>query len=166
MVLILRNKHVILDNNIIFDFGVFDDFVLLNQILANSEAIISPEVRQEVQREIKIENLTCKLQVCDSEADYLLAAELGKQHKGLSWQDISCLVLAKKFEGICATNDKLVRKVAKREGIPVIGSIGLLECAIARAILTHEEAVDFLLKTVEMGAFIEKKLVESFLKRR
>ena len=116
MVLILRNKHVILDNNIIFDFGAFDDFVLLNQILANSEVIMSPEVREEVKKEIKIENLTFKLQAYDSEADYLHAAALRKEQKGLSVEDISCLVIAKKFEGICATNDKLVRKVAKREG--------------------------------------------------
>jgi len=166
LVLVLRNKRIILDNNVIFDFGAFDDFALLNQILANSEIIISPEVREEIKKEIKIENLTFKLQAYDSEADYLHAAALKKEQKGLSVEDISCLVLAKKLDGICASNEKLMRKVAKQEGIAVVGSIGLLECAIARAILTHEEATDFLLKTVEMGAFIEKKLVESFLKRR
>jgi predicted nucleic acid-binding protein len=166
LALTLEDRYIILDNNIIFDFGVLDDFVLLNRILANNHVIMSPEVREEVKREIKIENLTCKLQVCDSEADYLHAAALRKEQKGLSVEDISCLVLAKKFEGICATNDKLVRKVAKRESIPVIGSIGLLECAIEQKTVTLEQAAEILLKTIENGAFIEKKLVDNFLGRR
>lgn len=162
----LSDRNVVLDNNIISDFGGVGRLGLLNRILEDSVVVLSPEVREQVRKEVKIEDLRFQVKPCDSEDDYENAARLRKEQKGLGTADISCLVLARKFEGICATNDKLVRKVAKREGIPIIGSIGLLECAIARAILTHEEASDFLLKTVEMGAFIEKKLVESFLKRR
>jgi len=166
LVLILRNKHIILDNNIIFDFGTVDNFILLNRILADSSVLISPEVREEVKKEIKIENLKFRLQAYTSVTDYQNAARLKREQKGLSDEDISCLVLAKKHNGICASNDKLVRKVAKREGIAVIGSIGLLEYAITQNILTHGQAVIFLMKTIENGSFIEKSLVEEFRQRR
>jgi len=141
----LRNKHVILDNNIISDFGGVGRLSLLNRILEDGVVVLSPD---------------------NSETDYQNAARLRREQKGLGAADISCLVLAKKHDGICASNDKLVRKVAKREGIAVIGSIGLLECAILQRILTPKEAKEILLKTIENGAFIEEKLVNNFLKRR
>ncbi|KPL01298.1 MAG: hypothetical protein AMJ91_00660 [candidate division Zixibacteria bacterium SM23_73_3] len=145
MIQALRNKHVILDNNIISDFGGVGRLSLLNRILEDGVVVLSPD---------------------NSETDYQNAARLRREQKGLGAADISCLVLAKKHDGICASNDKLVRKVAKREGIAVIGSIGLLECAILQRILTPKEAKEILLKTIENGAFIEEKLVNNFLKRR
>lgn len=166
MVLILRNKYIILDNNIIFDFGAVDNFILLNRILADSSVLISPEVREEVKKEVKIKDLRFKLEAYNSETDYQNAARLRREQKGLASADISCLVLAKKHNGICASNDRLVRKVAKREGIAVIGSIGLLECAVSRRIVTRREASQILLKMKEKGAFIEEKLINEFLKRR
>jgi predicted nucleic acid-binding protein len=162
----LSNKHVVLDNNILSDFGGVGRLGLLNRILEDSMVVLSPEVREQVRKEVKIDELRFQVKPFDSEGDYKNATRLRREQKGLGAADISCLVLARKYDGICASNDKLVRKVAKREGILVIGSIGLLECAIARSILTHREAADILLKTIEIGAFIEQKLVNSFLKRR
>ena len=166
MIQALRNKHVILDNNIISDFGGVGRLSLLNRILEDGVVVLSPEVREQVKKEVKIEDLRFKPESYNSETDYQNAARLRREQKGLGAADISCLVLAKKHDGICASNDKLVRKVAKREGIAVIGSIGLLECAILQRILTPKEAKEILLKTIENGAFIEEKLVNNFLKRR
>lgn len=162
----LSDRHVVLDNNIISDFGGIGRFGLLNRILEDSIVVLSPEVREQVKEEMRIEDFRFQVKPCDSESDYKNAARLRQVQKGLGAADISCLVLARKYNGICASNDKLVRKVAKREGILVIGSIGLLECAIARSILTHREAADILSKIIEKGAFIEQKLVNNFLKRR
>ena len=162
----LSDKHVVLDNNIVSDFGGVGRLGLLNSILKDSVVVLSPEVRDQVKKEIRIEDLRFQVESYDSERDYKNAARLRREQKGLGAADISCLVLARKYDGICASNDRLVRKVAEREGIPVIGSIGLLECAIAQSILTHREAGDILLKTIEIGAFIEQKLVNNFLKRR
>jgi predicted nucleic acid-binding protein len=166
LVLNLRNKHVILDNNIIYDFGSLDDFDLLNKILADSMVVISPNVKEEIKENIDIEKLRYELAVYTTAVDYSTHLRLRKTHRGLTDQDISCLVLGKKFEGICASNDKLVRKVAKREGIAIIGSIGLLECAVSRQIVTRREASQVLLKMKEKGAFIKEKLIKEFLERR
>lgn len=166
MVQDLSDKYVVLDNNIIFDFGNLDDFDLLNKILADSMVVISPNVKEEIEENINIEKLRFELAVYTTTADYATHLRLRKTHKGLTDQDISCLVLAKKSGGICVSNDKLIRKVAVQEGFSVIGSIGLLECAIALHILTHEQAVKALLKTIENGAFMEKKLLDNFLIRR
>jgi len=166
LALSLRNKHIVLDNNVIFDFGALDDFALLNRILSHSNVIMSPEVKEEVKEEIKVDNLRFTLEAYCADEDYSNAGRLKKEQKGLSEEDISCLVLAKKLNGVCATNDKLVRKVAKREGVLVIGSIGLLECAIEQRIATRKQAAAILLKTIANGAFIEKKLVDNFLERR
>jgi len=162
----LRNKHVVLDNNIIYDFGSLDDFDLLNKILVDSFVLISPDVKEEIKEEINIDRLRFQLGVYTAATDYETHFRLKREHRGLTDADISCLVLAKKHDGLCGSNDRLVRKVAKQEGIAAIGSIGLLECAIAERILTHKQAVDILLQTIENGAFIEKKLVDNFLKRR
>lgn len=166
MVLNLINKHVILDNNIIFDFGSLDDFDLLNKILADSFVVISPNVKEEIKENIDIEKLRYELAVYTTAVDYATHLRLRKTHRGLTDEDISCLVLAKKFDGICASNDKLIRKVALQEGVGIIGSIGLLECAILQRILTSKKAKEILLKTIENGAFIDQKLVNNFLGRR
>ena len=166
MVQDLSKQYVILDNNIIFDFGSLDDFDLLNKILADSFVLISPDVKEEIKEEISIDRLRFQLGVYIAANDYETHFRLKREHRGLTDADISCVVLAKKHEGLCGSNDRLVRKVAKQEGIVIIGSIGLLECAIAQRILTHKQAVDILLKTIENGAFIEQKLVNNFLRRR
>ena len=128
--------------------------------------MISPNVKEEIIENINIEKLRYELAVYTTATDYATHLRLRRTHRGLTDEDISCLVLAKKLDGICASNDKLIRKVALLEGIGIIGSIGLLECALTKRILTHKQAVDILLKTIENGAFIEKKLVDNFLKRR
>lgn len=166
MVLTLRKKHIVLDNNIIFDFGAHDNFILLNKILADSSVLMSPEVKEEVKKEVKIESLRFRLVAYASESDYKYAGRLKSDQKGLAAADISCLVLAKKHAAICVSNDKLVRRVAKQEGISVMGSIGLLECAVSLRILTRQEAGQILRKMKEKGAFIEEILINQFLERR
>jgi predicted nucleic acid-binding protein len=162
----LNAKHVILDNNIIFDFGSLDDFNLLNKILADSMVVISPNVKEEIKESINIEKLRFELAVYTTTADYATHLRLRKTHRGLTDQDISCLVLAKIFGSICASNDKLIRKVAVHEGIGIIGSIGLLEYAITKRIITHQQGVTILEKMMENGAFIEKKIVDNFIMNR
>jgi predicted nucleic acid-binding protein len=162
----LSKQYVILDNNIIFDFGSLDDFDLLNRILADSSVLISPNVKEEIKESINIEKLRFKLAVYTTAVDYEIHVRLRGTYRGLTDEDISCLVLAKKYNGLCASNDKIIRKVALLEGIGIIGSIGLLECALMKRILTHKQAVDILLWMKEKGAFIDKKLLDEFKQRR
>ncbi len=166
MVQDLSKQYVILDNNIIFDFGSLDDFDLLNRILADSSVLISPNVKEEIKESVNIKKLRFELAVYTTASDYATHFRLKRTHRGLTDEDISCLVLAKKYEGICASNDKLVRKVALQEGIGIIGSIGLLKCAIKKGIVTHKQAVDILLWMKKKGAFIDTKLLDDFRQRR
>jgi predicted nucleic acid-binding protein len=166
LVLNLKDKHVILDNNIIFDFGSLDDFDLLNKIFVDSFVVISPNVKEEIKESINIKKLRFELAVYTTASDYATHFRLKRTHRGLTDEDISCLVLAKKYEGICASNDRLIRKVALQEGIGIIGSIGLLKCAIRKGIVTHKQAVDILLWMKEKGAFIDTKLLDDFRQRR
>jgi predicted nucleic acid-binding protein len=161
-VLNLRNKHVILDNNIIFDFGSLDDFDLLNNILKDSIAVMSPIVHEETKEDIEIEKLRYEVVVYSTAIDYTTHLRLRKTHRGLTDEDISCLVLARKYEGICTSNDKLIRKIAVKEGIDIIGSIGLLKCAVAEEIITHQQGVTILKKMTENGAFIENRFLDNF----
>lgn len=166
MVQNLSDKYVILDNNIIFDFGSLDNFDLLNKILTDSFVVISPNVKEEIIEGIDIVKLRYELAVYSTAVDYATHLRLRKIHRGLTDEDISCIVLAKKLEGVCASNDKFVRKVALLEGIGIIGTIGLLECAITKRIVTHKKAVNILLWMKGKGAFIDKKLLDDFEQRR
>jgi predicted nucleic acid-binding protein len=156
----INDKCVVLDNNIIFDFGNLDDFHLLNKILANSLVVISPDVKEEIKESINIEKLRFEVAVYTTASDYATHFRLKRTHRGLTH------VLSKKLGGICASNDKLTRKIAAQEKIGVIGSIGLLECAIAKKIVTHRQAIDILLGMKKEGAFIDTKLLDDFRERR
>ena len=158
-----KAKTVVLDNVIIIDFGKLnDDFVLLNKILTGYDVIVTPEVQYEPRIGMDISKLSFRTEGYTTEDDYIAARKLRGKNKSLSWADISCITVAKKLKGYCATNEKLERETAKAEGVKVIGSLGLLKYAVRKGILSPHKAIEICDIFIANGARLDKNVVGSF----
>lgn len=159
----LKGHTVVLDNVVIIDFGKLNsDFVLLNSILKGCDVLVTPEVQTEPKIGMNISRLNFRTLGYTTEEDYLAAAKLMARNKNLTAADVSCVILAKKLRGYCATNEKLEREIAKEEGVKVIGSLGLLKYAVQVGILKPHEAVQICDLFITNGARFEKGLVNIF----
>ncbi len=63
----------------------------------------------------------------------------------------SCLAVALHRQGTLATDDRDARKLALRDGVPVIGTLGLLVQCVEQSYLTGDEANALLARMVAAG---------------
>lgn len=159
----VTSKKIVLDNVVIIDFGKLDsNFVLLNKILSGYDVIVTPEVQSEPRIGMDISKLDFRTVGYSTDEDYLAARSLSARKKGLTAADISCIIIAKKVKGYCATNGKAERQAAVAHGVQVIGSLGLLKYGVAGGILQPDQAIQICDIFVRNHARFEKRLVIRF----
>jgi predicted nucleic acid-binding protein len=161
----LQQKVVVLDNNVLIDFGLLDQFRLLRTILRDAEIVLSPQVAREEERGLGIHKLQFQIRGYDSVGDYELARDLKGQYPGLSDPDVSCIVLAKKFGGFCGSNEKLVRKACEWCKVKKTGTLGILEFGVWSGLISKVEASEAIDIIVRNGATISGALIKGFKHR-
>lgn len=142
-----------------------DCFSLLNRLF--SRLIISPEVYKEVvitgnglpgAAEVVSADWIENKQLRDPEA---LAAVL-KQHP-LGAGELSAILLAKECGAdVVLLDDHQARQLAKREGLTVLGTVGLLEVFYVRGHLADLSAT--FRKLLAENAYIDRRLLDRRLK--
>lgn len=161
----LHRKLIVLDNNVIIDFGRLDQFRLLHTILRDTEIVLSPQVAREEKRGFGIHQLQFEIRGYDSVGDYELARDLEGQYPGLTDPDVSCIVLARKFGGFCGSNEKLVRKACEWCKVKKTGTLGILEFGVWSGLISKVEASEAIDIIVRNGATISGALIKGFKDR-
>jgi predicted nucleic acid-binding protein len=81
----------------------------------------------------------------------------------LSFADREAIGLAKELQAsVLLMDDQLARRCAARSGVPTLGTVGLLEMAAARGMISLPEALSRLRET---SCFLSEDLIEDALRR-
>lgn len=81
-----------------------------------------------------------------TEEEFFLAEKYAKCFSKLSIYDCVALAMAKCRNIILLTGDALLRKVAQTEGVPVMGTIGILDRLYDGAYIVREEYLECLMR--------------------
>lgn len=81
----------------------------------------------------------------------LKVLELASKYRGPSRADLFALALAIALPGVLLTSDKRLREAAENEGVPVHGTLWLLDELVACGLVTHMKARDALRRMLEKG---------------
>lgn len=71
--------------------------------------------------------------------EFFLADSYGDRYAGLSVYDTVALAIAKSREIVLMTGDGRPRRAASKEGVEVMGTIGVLDRLLSSGLLTHDE---------------------------
>jgi predicted nucleic acid-binding protein len=92
-------------------------------------------------------------------------AVLAERYLGPSRPDLFGLVLAKAQDAILITGDRLLREAAEREGIPVHGTLWILDQLVDLEFVTRHQAAVALRRMVNRGRWLPKGDVAERLQR-
>ncbi len=122
-------KLISSDTNVWFDFNCISKidlpfrmpykYIMYKEALRNE--IISPPELLETLVKNGLEGVDITIE------EFYYAEELGNKHVKLSVYDRIALSIAKKRGIVLLTGDGALRKAAESEGVPVLGTIGLLD---------------------------------------
>jgi predicted nucleic acid-binding protein len=116
---------MIMDACVLFDFIKAERAVLELVVKHVSPLHVTSPVVDEV-NEIDDENELVALGLIIVEPEIEDAYAAAGRSGALSFEDWLCLLTAKRHGFTCVTNDKNLRKVCKREGVPVLWGIELI----------------------------------------
>jgi len=89
-------------------------------------------------------------------------ATLKGNNRGLSGEDLSAYILAETNEATLLTGDKLLRTLARNNGVEVHGTIWVLFELMSSRNITEEQAKNCLRKMREKGSRIPLKICEKY----
>ncbi len=92
-------------------------------------------------------------------------ARLRGIHKGVSANDLFCLILAKSQRGTLITGDMPLRKAAESEGVKVRGTLWILDELVENKVIPGERAVDALQRMIKSGGRFPQEEVTKRHKR-
>jgi predicted nucleic acid-binding protein len=92
-------------------------------------------------------------------------ARLRQIYKGVSANDLFCLVLAKSQKGILITGDQPLRKAAEGEGVKVRGTLWMLDELVESKIISGEQSAEALERMKKSGGRFPPEEVTKRIKR-
>jgi predicted nucleic acid-binding protein len=92
-------------------------------------------------------------------------SSIRRNNPPLGTGEIGALAVAKLRGCGVITNDSRARRAAEELGIPVSGSLGILEYAVEVGRITAEDAVGILDQMIQAGAWFSDELVKMFRAR-
>jgi predicted nucleic acid-binding protein len=139
-------EYISSDTNIWIDFANIDavelpfglDCVYLMYELSFEKEVKRPEW-------LKHSLMSLGIQLVDIDIDeYSLADGYGEKYRQLSVHDRIALAIAKHRNLVLMTGDGNLRKAAIREGVRILGTIGVLDRAIAEGLIDSSRYVELL----------------------
>ena len=112
---------------------------LMNQDAVNDELLSPRGLKDQL---IKLGLVSTEL----TGNEFFYGIEISQNHSKLSKYDCSALAIAKKRNIVLLTGDAELRKVARSEGVTVMGTIGILDRAFEDEVITQEEYKESLIK--------------------
>ena len=139
-------KYISSDTNVWIDFVTINRIALpfrlpytyiMNQDAIDEELLSPPDFKEQL-----ISAGLVATELTDDE--FFLAEEYGTRYRRLSIHDRIALAIAKKRNITLLTGDQALRNAARSEGIPLIGTIGILDQLHDQELISTEEYVDSL----------------------
>ncbi len=90
---------------------------------------------------------------------------LAQRYLGPSRADLFCLVLAKAEQATLVTSDKSLREAAEQEGIPVHGTLWILDLLVRHEIVPRQQAAAALRRMVENNRWLPQEEVAERLRQ-
>lgn len=97
--------------------------------------------------------------------EFFLADSMGNEYPRLSIQDRIALAIAKQRKIVLLTGDKALRKAAVKEGVSIIGTVGILDKLYDEGYIIKDE-FEYCLSELLKHNGVEVRLPSSELKRR
>lgn len=89
-----------------------------------------------------------------------------EKYKGLTYQDVAALELARELNGLLLTSDKLLRLIAESEGIPCHGTLWLLDQLVEKYhYLAPQQGVRAIKNMLEKGRRLPEKECEKRIRK-
>lgn len=139
---------MILDANTLIDFCQCDKTIIKLICDYVGQVYLATPVLSEIKGIDESEFIELGIKIVEPELkQVMLAADKAADKKGpLSFQDNICLILAKEHGWTCVTNDKPLRRMCKKEGIPLIWGIQLICILVESGGLPVKHARDIILE--------------------
>lgn len=146
-------EYISSDTNIWIDYMVIGKLdlpfrlpltYLMNQDAINDELLSPQGLKNQL---LKLGLVATEL----TEKEFFYGIEIADRHPKLSKYDCAALAIAKKRNIVLLTGDAELRKVARNEGVTVMGTIGVLDRAFVEKAITPEEYEDCLNKLKEVN---------------
>ncbi len=90
---------------------------------------------------------------------------LAQRYLGPSRADLFCLVLAKAEHATLVTSDKSLREAAEQEGIPVHGTLWILDFLVRNDLVPRQQAAAALRRMVENNRWLPQAEVDERLRQ-
>ncbi|HHJ19458.1 MAG TPA: hypothetical protein ENJ84_06475 [Gammaproteobacteria bacterium] len=163
------SRQASLDTNILYYFHAVGRLDLLWALFPEG-VWIDPAVLQEIRDELgtdiedslRGQGLVFHVEKQFEDRHYVEMAEIKARHRGLKHADIVTIVVAGKRGITCLSADDPVRKTCEERNIPFARHLGCLDEAIARGLLTGEEALALLDGFIVEGLYLPRSLVNEF----
>ena len=84
---------------------------------------------------------------------------------GLSPQDRLCLLVAKRMNAHCLTNDRALRRYCEEHSVLVLWGLELMHMLYGKGMITHKEACDVALQIQAVNPFITRSIIERFMEK-
>ncbi len=158
---LIQKRLLILDANVLIDYAKSEPDILrltskhIGRI--NVPSVIFDEVEDLILSQIGPLGIT----LIEPDGELLIRA--ANRIRGLSFQDRICLFMAKsKPDSVCVTNEKLLRKICKRENVEVLWGLQLMLLLVQKGVLTDKQALKIARKIHALNPFITDQLIQRF----
>jgi predicted nucleic acid-binding protein len=146
------DRPILLDNTVLSNFAAVGQVELIFRLWPD-RAITTPETLSEYQFAVQIELLPAhawaNLPVADLSPEEIKVAEAFSSRLGLG--ERTCLAVAQIREGLFASDDADARAAAKRLGIPVTGTLGVLAVTVRCGLISLDKANSILDDMIAVG---------------
>jgi len=156
----LGAENVSLDSSVIVDFHLTNNLALLESLFAG-RMLLSDFVEQEV-AEAGIRLQGAEVISLANPEEWQFFEELQRNRPILGSGELGALTVASFKGAILLSNDKQARQAAEEAGIPVHGSMGVLEFGVDADAVSGREAVTILEDMIRQGAWVSDDLLELF----
>jgi len=159
-----KRQFLILDANTLIDFCKCDKTIIKLICTHVGQIHLATPVLSEIKEINEGECIELGIKLVEPELGQVM---LAVDKKGsLSFQDNICLILAKEHGWTCVTNDKPLRRMCKKEGIPLIWGIQLICILVESGGLPVKHARNIIIEIQENNPkYITDIIVQKAFKR-
>jgi len=149
---------VITNNTVLSNLALINKLELLRDTFG--KVYLTPEVNQEVENGIKFGySFQLHTKQVVNKQEWLFLAQIDnsefelftKLTESIHIGEASCLAIARKRGWILLTDDFEAREYAKKLGVIVSGTVGVLRAAVYKELITEDQGEDFLRIMIENG---------------
>jgi predicted nucleic acid-binding protein len=88
-----------------------------------------------------------------------------RRRRGLSFQDHLCLLLAKKHEWTCVSNDARLRRACTEDGVGVLWGLELVARVVEARGLSPKAAIELANQMAAVNRYLTRSVIQRFVER-